>query len=53
MIKINIELDKKKLCRAAKAAEQLVPESVKSLCREASQDIDAICERDPAVKSRT
>lgn len=53
MIKLKIELDKEQLRRTAKSAEKLLPESVKSLCREASQDIDAICERDPAVKSRS
>lgn len=37
---------------AKEAAKELMPQSVKDLCTEAQRDIDAICERDPAVKSR-
>ena len=37
---------------AKEAATELMPQSVKELCTEAQRDIDAICERDPAVKSR-
>ena len=33
-------------------AKKLVPGSVKAFAKDASKDIDAICERDPAVKSR-
>ena len=37
---------------AAKAAKKLIPKEVKALAADASKDIDAICQRDPAVKSR-
>ena len=37
---------------AKEAATELMPQSVKELCTEAQRDIDAICERDPAVISR-
>ncbi|MBE6588300.1 MAG: serine O-acetyltransferase [Ruminococcaceae bacterium] len=66
MFEIKIKLDKKKAAPKKEksqpskvgkcikeTAKKLVPEPVKAFAREASEDIDAICERDPAVKSRT
>lgn len=43
----RIEKGARKLC------EKVVPAPVKTFIKGASEDIDAICERDPAVKSRT
>ena len=59
MKKLKIEINREeadKLKAKAKAvaskAKSFVPDSVKALAKDASKDIDAICERDPAVKSR-
>lgn len=43
---------KKTADNAIKAADKVLPESLKDFAKGASEDIDAICERDPAVKSR-
>ena len=60
-IKIKLKQDKKekleKITNAAKKAakktvDRAVPKPVKNFVRQAGEDIDAICERDPAVKSR-
>ncbi|MBQ4066342.1 MAG: serine O-acetyltransferase [Clostridia bacterium] len=53
MFEIKIKLDKKNINKIKDSAKKLVPEPVRSFAREAKEDIDAICERDPAVKSRT
>ncbi|MBQ2729737.1 MAG: serine O-acetyltransferase [Clostridia bacterium] len=63
MLEIKIKLDKSKKEKidkikntaknaVKKVAKKAVPEPVKKFAKEASEDIDAICERDPAVKSR-
>ena len=53
MFKIKVELNKENAEKTKQKLKKLVPASVKDLAVEAKEDIDAICERDPAVKSRT
>lgn len=53
MIKFKIQLKKDEVRRTAEKLKAFIPSPVRDLCREATEDIDAICERDPAVKSRT
>ena len=61
MFRIKIEINREEVRRSVgkvramipKSARDLVPKSVRELCSEAAEDIDAIIERDPAVKSRT
>lgn len=52
MIRIRIELNKEEVRRSAEKLRSLVPSGVREIIGEASHDIDAIMERDPAVKSR-
>ncbi|MBR6676217.1 MAG: serine O-acetyltransferase [Clostridia bacterium] len=52
-VKKTIKKGTKKIEKGAKAlCEKVVPAPVKNFIKDASEDIDAICERDPAVKSR-
>ena len=53
MFKIKVELNKENTDKAKQKLKKLIPATVKDLAVEAKEDIDAICERDPAVKSRT
>ena len=53
MFKLKIELNKENVNKTKQKIKKLVPASVKEFASEAKEDIDAICERDPAVKSRT
>ncbi len=52
MFEIKIKLDKKKVENLKKTAKKVIPEPVKNFANEAKDDINAICDRDPAVKSR-
>lgn len=52
MIEIKIKLDKKKAEKIKNRAKKAVPAPLKEFAKEAREDIDAICQRDPAVKSR-
>lgn len=52
-MKIRIELNRKEVRRTVNKVRGLMPKGVRELCSEVSQDIDAIVDRDPAVKSRT
>jgi len=52
-IKISVKKNKNKKPDLKSAAKKLVPKPVADFVRDASEDIDAICQRDPAVKSRT
>lgn len=52
MYEIKIKLDKKKVDKVKNTAKKIVPKPVQNFVSEAKDDIDAICQRDPAVKSR-
>ena len=52
-MKVRFELNRAALWEDLKGLFRFLPAEVRSLAQEASRDVDAICERDPAVKSRT
>ena len=53
MFDIKINLNKEKIEKIKNTAKKAIPKPVKDFAKEANEDIDAICQRDPAVKSRT
>ncbi len=51
-MKFKIELNREAVAETVNKAKEKLPESVRDFASEVSRDIDAICQRDPAVKSR-
>ncbi len=52
-MKMKIELNREAVAKTWNKAKKHMPDSLLNLAETASKDIDAICQRDPAVKSRT
>ncbi|MBE6714640.1 MAG: serine O-acetyltransferase [Ruminococcaceae bacterium] len=52
MIEIKIKTNKKTAEKLRSAKQKIENNSISAFAKEAKEDIDAICQRDPAVKSR-
>ena len=51
-MKFKVELNREEVAKTLSGVKDKMPESIKDFAREVTGDIDAICQRDPAVKSR-
>ncbi|MBQ8474623.1 MAG: serine O-acetyltransferase [Clostridia bacterium] len=51
-MKIKFEINEREVAKTLGRAVEKMPRSLREFANEASEDIDAICQRDPAVKSR-
>ena len=51
-MKFKVELNREEVAKTLSGVKEKLPDGVKDFAREVTGDIDAICQRDPAVKSR-